>query len=346
MRKLLGLALMVGFGLVAATPAAATFPGKNGKIIFWEPPIYLTTFNPDGTGQTRLFDERGFYLEASGPAWSPDGTRLALHCPFFFGGPGSLCTTDANGKDKQFIDVPGGGSPAWSPDGDRLAYGAASTVSCCATAVWVTDLDGTDQKMLSPYGLAPDWSPDGKKIAFYDGAPPDRFHNGDLYVMNADGSGITQLTDTDIGREFSPSWSPDASKIAYIGSKTNTRTTPLDVWVMNPDGTDKERITDNQFPDNDHAVVWSPDGRKLAVFGSSPPGYSVMNADGTNREGLGVTAGSSAFDWQPIPGPRRGDFKNAAQFCKAERDFWGEDFAERYGGGANAFGKCVSQTKG
>lgn len=299
--------------------------------------------NPDGTDRTRLIGDNGFPLEAFGPAWSPDGTRLALSCPFYYGGPGSLCTTNADGKDMQFIDVDGG-APAWSPGGDRLAYGAASTVDCCAAAVWVTDLDGTDQKMLSPYGLGPDWSPDGKRIAFWQGAPWDRFHNEDLYVMNSDGSGITQLTDTDIGIESTPSWSPDGSKIAYVGSKTNTRTTPRDVWIMNADGTGKERITDHQFPHNDVAVVWSPDGKKMAVFGSSPPGYSVMDADGTNREGLGLL-GLGTLDWQPIPGPKREDYTNAAHFCGAEREFWGEDFAERYGGGANAFGNYVSQGK-
>jgi hypothetical protein len=51
--------------------------------------------------------------------------------------------------------------------------------------------------------------------------------------------------------------------------------------------------------------------------------------------------------WQPLPGPRRGDYKNAAKFCKAERAFLGEEqFRRKYGGPkhrANAYGKCVSQ---
>jgi len=74
---------------------------------------------------------------------------------------------------------------------------------------------------------------------------------------------------------------------------------------------------------------------------------SVADADGTGWTDL--TPGSGIFstypNWQPLPGPRRSDFKNAAQFCEAERDFWGEAFAGRYGGGANAFGKCVSQSQ-
>jgi hypothetical protein len=50
-------------------------------------------------------------------------------------------------------------------------------------------------------------------------------------------------------------------------------------------------------------------------------------------------------DWQPIvpdTGPQRNDYKNAAQFCKADREFLGEaGFRQKYGGG-NAHGKCVS----
>jgi hypothetical protein len=72
-------------------------------------------------------------------------------------------------------------------------------------------------------------------------------------------------------------------------------------------------------------------------------GINIMNADGTGQSFL--TQGLTP-DWQPIPGPKRGDFKNAAHFCKAERDFRGAaDFQRRYGtngNSGNAFGKCVS----
>jgi hypothetical protein len=51
-------------------------------------------------------------------------------------------------------------------------------------------------------------------------------------------------------------------------------------------------------------------------------------------------------DWQPIPGPRRSDYRTAGQFCKAQREFLGADaFMRRYGTNgnrANAHGKCVS----
>jgi len=53
-------------------------------------------------------------------------------------------------------------------------------------------------------------------------------------------------------------------------------------------------------------------------------------------------------DWQPIPGPKRSDYKNSMQFCHAERTFLGEvEFRTKHGtkSGANAFGRCVAQQR-
>jgi hypothetical protein len=66
--------------------------------------------------------------------------------------------------------------------------------------------------------------------------------------------------------------------------------------------------------------------------------------DGTEQTRL--TDSSSAEvtpDWQPLPGPQRGDYKNASHYCKALREFLGDAaFRNRFGGDANAHGKCVS----
>ena len=65
--------------------------------------------------------------------------------------------------------------------------------------------------------------------------------------------------------------------------------------------------------------------------------------DGSGRTLIPGTERAEDPDWQPVFGPKRSDFKNAAEFCKAEREFFGDAaFSQRYGGGANAYGKCVS----
>jgi hypothetical protein len=77
----------------------------------------------------------------------------------------------------------------------------------------------------------------------------------------------------------------------------------------------------------------------------SSKGFNIftMNPDGS--EAIMLTEGGGfGPSWEALPGPKRSDYKNASTFCKAEREFFGEDaFRERYGGGANAHGKCVSR---
>src|SRR5437868_1722235 len=71
------------------------------------------------------------------------------------------------------------------------------------------------------------YSPDGTKIAFSSNADG----NPEIYVMNADGSGIKQLTDNS-AIDWNPSWSPDGKKIAF----TSGRDGDFDVYVMDADG--------------------------------------------------------------------------------------------------------------
>ena len=70
------------------------------------------------------------------------------------------------------------------------------------------------------------------------------------------------------------------------------------------------------------------------------PGKYIYRVRATDDDGATTV-------WRDIitVGPNRKDYKNAAQFCKAEQAFWGDQFADRYGGGSHAYGKCVSSNK-
>ena len=127
---------------------------------------------------------------------------------------------------------------------------------------------------LSPEGSEAEWSPDGSKIVFdsnVDGNP-------EIYVMNADGTGRTRLTNNAAVDAY-PSWSPDGSKIAF----TSERAGGGHIYVMNADGTNVVALTSN-LGGNNFGPSWSPTGSKIA-FSTARDGnleIYVMNPDGTN----------------------------------------------------------------
>src|SRR6266508_2657137 len=75
-----------------------------------------------------------------------------------------------------------------------------------------------------PWDSQPSWSPDGQRIAFYS----DRDGNGEIYVMNADGSGLTRLTDND-AIDIPYGWSPDGRNLVFTSGRKGT----LDLFLLN-----------------------------------------------------------------------------------------------------------------
>jgi Tol biopolymer transport system component len=106
--------------------------------------------------------------------------------------------------------------------------------------------------------------------------------DAEIYSMNADGSGLTRLTN-DPGPDLHPTWSPDGSKIAFSRLLEGAN---FEIFVMDADGTDQTNLTDN--PASDQIPAWSPDGTRLAFTSSRDSGSDiiVMDADGTDQTNL------------------------------------------------------------
>src|SRR5919112_5783172 len=95
--------------------------------------------------------------------------------------------------------------------------GANGKIVFTGNGLQTMDANGSGLQTLTAEGAAAQWSPDGSRVAFIKSDGSDN----EVFVMKADGTGITQLTfnTTD---EQSPSWSADGTKIGYSGNASGT----------------------------------------------------------------------------------------------------------------------------
>ena len=109
------------------------------------------------------------------------------------------------------------GSGSWSPQGNEIVFSSHYPNGDYHSSIWVVHSDGTGLRQLPVSGpcgglssdpttigcFDPIWSPDGKKIVFGRNADDDQ---RDLYTVNADGSGLFQVTHTPDISEFNGDW--------------------------------------------------------------------------------------------------------------------------------------------
>jgi len=259
-----------------------------------DPNLWL--MEPNGSNQTQLsFNKYGDIFSN----WSPDGTQITFNSNR--DGDSEIFIMNADGTNirqltsNDFQDK----APAWSPDGDRIAYYSNSDGNF---EVYTIDLDGNNvQQLTTAHGYYGDyeinlpllsWSTDGDHIAFSSDSDGDL----EIYIMDADGNDIRQLTSNDATDQF-PDWSPDGTRIVF----TSDRFGDEEIFVMNTDGTNLRQLTSNigisTYPE------WSPNGSQI-VFSSERDGdfeIWIMDSDGRNQQQLTFNDAKEFLPaWSPL----------------------------------------------
>lgn len=275
-------ALVVGASLLCASARADDLPlaTANGRIAFSDS-TGIASMNLDGSGQWGVELQVG----DTQPAWSPDGTKLAVVT--HWAGREGIELLQPNGDALGMLTNDSGDAyPAWSPDGKTVAF-------TNGTDVFLINANGTGRRQLtndSAYGYAqrPTWSPDGSTIAYgsYRGSAGQH-----IYAVDVATGKETALT-TGSNYDTNPAWSPDGKTIAFTSSRDGLQ----GIFGMNPDGTSVRRISaGDMYVD---FAAWSPDGTKIVFAGNGQVG--VMGSDGSNAHLLTGGYSSSFPAWQPV----------------------------------------------
>jgi Tol biopolymer transport system component len=199
------------------------FSADGGRIAYHSWLSYkrgLITMNLDASNEHLVAD----HLEDQLPTWSPGGETIIF------------LTRRSGQRASELFQVPsvGGGDPQFVGHGEFPTWGLDNQLAFKGweeTGVGLRlaqpDLTGIQELSDNDTDTAPAVSPDGNQVAFMSR----RDGNWNVYVVNSDGTGLTQLTD-DPAEDGLPTWSPDGRVIAFVSNRGG----PWAVWAVTPAG--------------------------------------------------------------------------------------------------------------
>lgn len=244
------------FASTSHLPGACPPRPETPRGAYYAWPLYpynIFTANPDGSGMKKLTDNDRYDAE---PIVSSDGKKIV------FGsqrqGDFDVYVMDADGSNlKRLTDRFGyDGGPWFSPDGKKIVWRAwypespeekAQWRECMernyilpvALDLWIMDADGSNKTRILHNGatnFAPSWHPDGKRIIFSSNMDDwhrdiNKYgHNFELYLINADGTGLERITNNAVFDGF-PMFSPDGKKLVFCSNRDPEKPRNTDVFI-------------------------------------------------------------------------------------------------------------------
>ncbi len=268
----------------------------------------ICLMRPDGTGNRTL--------TATSPewdaAWSPDGRRLAFRGYYapYAEGDYAIYVADANGCHlTKLTGAMNGTNPSWSPSGRQIAFahGGINVINANGTGFRRLTSDQARSGRDRYADEDPAWSATNR-IAF------DRTRmgtsRGEIYTMNADGSGVAPLTHGAPGFA-QPSWSPTGRQIAFVATTGHSAMigSRMVIEVANADGTGLHRVSPRSWAS--YNPTWTP-GRQIVflVQNGTRTSADIVNPDGTGLRSLYRSLAdvqeSVQIAWGSAPLPRAG----------------------------------------
>lgn len=245
--------------------------------------LYL--WRRDGTDSDRLTDTSAW---ESGPAFSPDGDRLA------FARADRVYIRDmlTGSETGPVLDLPSY-APAWSPDGRALAMSVddgGGDWEIFVVEVATGDVHQVTDNTVDDFD--PDWSPDGSSLVLT--------ADGGLTILDLHTGG--RATMSQAGTAWAPDWSPDGTRIAYAREESGggwaLAVLDLDTDTVGTLLTD-DRV--NSYPE------WSPDGTRIAFAASDdgfkhPWGLAILDVEAGSVESLADAGSGWEPSWRLDPG--------------------------------------------
>jgi Tol biopolymer transport system component len=280
--------MLLALFLSAASPAYATFPGRNGLIAFQagtDSGTQIFTVRPNGQDLRQIT----FVSDnAVTPDWSPDGQQIVFEIdrgdPSSCGAGIAIMNADgSNLVELTFDHTVCDFDPSFTPDGSRIVFDRFDPATGEET-IWSMDRNGNDRQRIGNCCVDPNVSPNGKKLSFL--RSTDVEGQSALFTSAIDGSNLFQVTPFSFNVAIKQDWAPDGRDLVF--TKDGDVLMPgisANIATIRPDGTHLRFLTHYEGGDVSAFVgSYSPDGRwivfRLNDHGSF--GLFKMHPDGTH----------------------------------------------------------------